>query len=216
MALSFRYEPLGPAHFPIGQGPFRARGLAYVVALKYVDTRLPGGRRALLDALGPRDPFASFYDQLFIVSGEYDVSPLVRLYATCALIERVSVNRFIEERARWSAESDAKGVWKPMLKASSPEEMADRTHLAFNRYFPPCEATAVSARPGRFEGRLSRLPACMSGFYASATNGFICGAVELAGGSDARVEWDRPTTDGVLSGVPLEKVSFAVTWNQPR
>ncbi|APR81627.1 Hypothetical protein A7982_06976 [Minicystis rosea] len=212
MAPSFRYEPLSPARFPIGQGPFRARGLAYVMALKYVDTRFSGGRPAFLEALGASDALAAFYDQIFLVSGEYDVSPLLRLYLVCARSEGIDIGRFIEDRARKSADSDAKGMWRPLLNASSPEHMADRTHLAFNRYFPPCQATPLAARPGHFEGRLSKLPSSMTGLYTSATAGFICAAVELAGGIAPTIEWDRSSTDGQISGVSLEKVRFTVKW----
>jgi hypothetical protein len=212
MGPFFRYEPLGPHRFPVGQGPFRARGLAYVVALKYVDGRLPGGRQAFVDALGPDDPFAPFYQQIFLVSGDYDVSPLVRLYEVCARIERAPLGRFIEERARWSAESDTKGLWKPMLKADSPEGAAERTRLAFMRYFPPCQAVVLSLEPGRFEGELSQLPSPMSGVYTSATAGFVAAALTLAGASSPRVEWDRQAPDGALQGIPLEKARFVATW----
>jgi hypothetical protein len=216
MATSFRYEPLGPARFPVGDGPFHARGLAYVSAFKYVDGRLPGGRAAFLAALGAADPFAPFYEQIFLVGGEYDVSPLLRLYEVAALIEGVFVGRLIENLARRSAESDAQGVWKSMLKGSTPEDMATRTHLAFNRYFPPCRSVALAARPGRFEGELLGLPACMVGLYGSCTAGFIAGAVALAGASAARTDWERPVPEGTLGGVPLERVRFAVTWGMKR
>lgn len=212
MAPPFRYDPLGPARFPIGQGPFRARGLAYVSSLKYVDTRLPGGRPAFLATLGADDPFTPFFDQLFLVGGEYDVSPLLRLFDVCAQIEGVYVGRFIEARAYRSAESDAQGVWRSMLKGPTPEAMAERTHLAFNRYFPPCQAATITARPGRFEGELRGIPASMSGLYTSCTSGFISGAVALTGATDMRSEWERPRPDGMLQGVPLERVRFAVVW----
>lgn len=212
MGAFFRFEPFPPARFPVGQGPFRARGLAYVMALKYIDARLPGGRAAFEATMGPNDPYASFFDQLFIVSGEYDVSPLCRLYVVCAEIERVSIGRWIEERARRSAESDTKGLWRPMLKASTPEEAADRTRLAFERYFPPCLAQGQSVGRGRFEGELSHLPACMTGVYTSATSGFVESAVTLAGATHARVEWERSSPDGMLNGVPLERARFVATW----
>jgi len=212
MGVPLRFEPLPPTRFPVGQGPFRARGLAYVVALKYVDTRLRGGRDALRAALGPGDPYAPYYEQIFLVTGDYDVSPLVRLYVASAGIEGVSVGRFVEERARWSAEADSKGVWRPMLKADTPEQAAERSAFAFNRYFPPCQAVPVSARPGRFEAELAGLPACMTGLYGTSTAGFVSAAITLAGGTAVRTEWERPAPDGVRDGVPLERLRFVMTW----
>src|ERR1700689_3254620 len=140
----WRFEPLAPGRFPVGESPFRARGLAYVNALRYVDTRLPGARGAFLQALGAGDPFATFYDQIFLVTGDYDVSPLVRLFAVAAGLEATPVGRFIQERARWSGGSDTKGVWKPALHGSTPLEVAARLNFAFERYFPPCRATVLA------------------------------------------------------------------------
>lgn len=208
----WRYEPLGVDQFALGEGPFRARGLAYAAALKYVDTRFPGGREAFRAALGKGDPFASYYDRIFLVTGDYDVSPLVRLYALVAAAEGVSVGRFIEERARWSAESTARGLWKPFMKSTSPEAMAENINQAFNRFFQPCHAEKIENKPSRFEGELSKLPTCMSGLFVSSTVGFFSGAIELAGGKACKLEVARPSSDGEIAGVPICRVRFVATW----
>jgi hypothetical protein len=213
---ALRYEPLDPARFPPGEGPFRAHGLAYTAALTYVDTRLPGGRAGFLAALGAGDAHAPFFDQLFLVSGDYDLSPLVRLYVVSAAIKGVPVGRFIVERARWSAEANTKGIWRPLLKGSSPEGVADRLRHAFNRYFPPCHAATISVEPGRFEGELFKLPAPMSGVHQSATTGFFEGAMALSGATDVCVTWGTASPDGELAGVPIERVRFVVSWGGGR
>jgi hypothetical protein len=215
MGPSFRFEPLRPTAFPLGDGPFRARGLAYVAALRYVDKRLTGGRAAFIAALGPGDPYAPFYDQIFLVSGDYDASPLLRLFEVCAQIEGVFVGRLIEQGSRWSAQADSRGMWRPMLKGASLEETAERTRLAFNRYFSPCQAQMTALRPGRFEGELSKVPVPMAGLYTSSTNGFMAGALGLAGATDVRVEWAWPTPEGSIAGVPTERVRFVTTWSAP-
>jgi hypothetical protein len=211
-AYPWRYEPIDLTSHPLGEGPFHARGLAYATALKYVDTRLRGGRAAFLEALGPDDRYAPYYDQIFLVTGEYDVSPLVHLYVNAARMERVPVGRFIEERAKRSADTDSSGMWKPMLRAANADEMAGRLHLAFNRYFPPSHAEPVAEASGRFEGVLSRLPVCMSGLYVSSTIGFFAGALALKGARDVKTEFERPVSDSVTGGVPTEKARFCVTW----
>jgi hypothetical protein len=213
---SWRYETLDSTRFPVGAGPFRARGLAYVNALRYVDERTPGKRRAFLDALGKGDPFASFYDQIFLVTGDYDVSPLLRLFAVAASLEGASIAQFIQQRARWSGGSDTKGVWKPALRGATTGEVASRLHFAFERYFPPCGAEVRSARHDRFEGELRRVPACMNGLYTQSTVGFYMGALEGAGARDVRVHFERPASDGSHAGVPLERIELVVQWNDSR
>jgi hypothetical protein len=211
----WRYEPLGSEAFPIGQGPFRARGLAYRDALRYVDERLPGSRPAFLEALGKNDELASYYDQIFLVAGDYDVSPLVRLFVVAASLERKAPAAFIQERARWSGETDLTGVWKRSLQGPTPGDVAKRLAFAFERYFPPCTGTILAGEPERCEGEIRGLPACMNGVYAYATVGFYLGALEATGARDVRVQLDRPRADGVLAGVPTERLRFVARWVAP-
>jgi hypothetical protein len=214
-AQTWRLEPLDADSFAVGEGPFRARGLAYVGALRYVDTRIPGARAAFLRALGADDPFAAFYDQIFLVTGDYDVSPLVRLYVVAAELEGVAVGRFIQERARWSGGSDTKGVWKPVLHGPSPAEVAQRLNFAFERYFPPCGATVIASQAQRFEGELRGLPSCMDGLYVHCTMGFYAGALQGAGARDVLVRFEQPAPDGARAGVAVERIRFAVQWSNP-
>jgi hypothetical protein len=210
----WRYEPLAAGQFPVGASPFRARGLAYVNALRYVDTRTPGARRAFLDAIGAGDPLVPFFEQLFLVTGEYDVSPLLRLFVVAAQLEAVPVAEFIQQRARWSGGSDTKGVWKPSLHGATPGEVASRLNFAFERYFPPCGAEVIAAGEERFDGELRRLPSCMNGLYAQSTVGFYLGALESAGARDVHVHFEPPQSDGHLRGIPLERVRFFVQWER--
>jgi hypothetical protein len=208
----WRFEPLGVDRFPLGEGPFRVRGLAYVAALAYVDRRLPGGRAALEGAL-EGDPLHAYLDQIFVPPGNYDVSPLLALYRAAAKLEGMSVRRFIEERSRASAVHDAKGIWKPLLASVSVRPMAERLPLVYNRYFEPSQARALSIEDQRFEGELTKVPDCMNGLYCSSTVGFVSGALELAGGRGVRLEWTAPAREGSLSGVATCRARFVARWD---
>jgi hypothetical protein len=219
MRDDWRYEPLDPARFRPGSGPFLVRGLAYVTALQWVDKRLDGGRAALVHALGgTADPSAAYLDQIFVVTGEYDLSPLLRLYVAASALEAVPVGRFIDTRARHSAASDTQGMWKSMLKQSTPEAMAQRLYFAFNRYFPGANAKTVEVAPtdegGRFVGELSGLASCMDGLYVRSTEGFVGAALEIAGARDVRMEWADPAPEGEVQGIVTERVAFTATWKK--
>jgi hypothetical protein len=179
--------------------------------MDYIDHRLPGGRVAFLDALGPHAA-AAYYDQIFVASGDYDISPLVLLYRVVAKMKGVPTGKFIEARSRWSAASVIQGLWKPVLKTVSPEAMADRVHFAFNRFFEPSRATPILVAPGRLEVEFTTIPAHMNGFYTTSTVGFVEAALELAGAKDARLEFARPQPSGELAGVPIERHRFVGTW----
>ena len=204
----WRYDP---PSFDLGACPFRARGLAYVHALGYVDAKVKGGRPAVVERLGDVR-LAAFFDQIFLVTGDYDVAPLVRLFSAVAEMTGTSVGAFIERRAARSGSSDPKGVWKPMLHGRTPAEVASRLYLAFGRYFPPCQAEPISSNRGLFEGELRGIPACMNGLYASSTAGFYTGALEGVGARGVTTLFQQPVDDGVRDGLPLQRVRFAARW----
>jgi hypothetical protein len=155
---SWRYEPIDVARFPLGKCPFRARGLAYDTAFRYIDGRLPGGRRAFLGALGEADPFAPYYDQIFLVAADYDVSPLLRLFSVVSRLEGATTSAFIQERSRWSGAHDLQGLWRRSLQGPTAGEVAKRLAFAFERSFPPCTGTVLVSVADRCEGELERVP----------------------------------------------------------
>jgi hypothetical protein len=208
----FRFDPIGTDRFPLGEGPFRVRGLAYVAALAYVDKRLQGGRAAL-DQIFAGDPVRAYFDQIFVPPGSYDVSPLLRLHLAAAPREGKPIARFIEERSRASAVHDARGMWKPLFGAGTLPAMCQRLPLAFNRYFDPSQATVTAADPSHFSAELSRVPDCMSGMYVASTNGFVSAVLELAGAQNVRLEWTSPMREGNLSGIVTCRIRFVAYWD---
>lgn len=209
----WRFEPLSTSLFPLGEGPFRARGLAYATALDYVDKRLKGGRAALLAELGPNDPWAPYLDQLFVAGANYDASPLVRLFVGAARLKGWSTSEFIAVRAHSSAKSAVHGIWKPLLKTSSPEAMAERLPLAFNRYFHPSQARTVTVANGRFDADLVKLPEPMAGMHVASTQGFVTAALSFAGARGVVFHVDGSTPDGRVGGVPLVRTRFSAIWS---
>src|SRR5678815_2331030 len=160
MATTMRFEPLSPKAFPGGREPFRVRGLAYIAALDYLAKT---SNRAIARSIPGVD--VAYFDQLFVASGDYDISPLVALYVELARAAHVLPGDFVVARSRKSAAEMTAGVWKPILKTTSPAAMAERTYLAFNRFFEPTRGTTIAVTDGRFEGELVSVPAPICGFY---------------------------------------------------
>jgi hypothetical protein len=210
-ARAWSFEPLGPALFPIGESPFRVRGLAYISTLDYVRRKTPGGFSALESAFAG-EPFLRYFDQLFVALGSYDAAPLLRLFVLAAKLEHQSVAEFIQRRARASARSDAERTLRPLLSAKSLAQLAERLPLAFNRYFEPCRASVGEFQHVRFRGSLTDVPETMNGLYVFSTQGFVGACLESVGAKSVRFEWDRPSTSGAHSGVRVETLRFQVSW----
>jgi hypothetical protein len=207
----WQFEPFDPGDFPVGESPFRVRGLAYVSVLDYLKKRTPNGL-AQFESMLEGDPFLPYYRQLFVALGDYDAVPLLRLFLTAAAYEGISVARFIEERARGSARTDSEGIWKPLLSAKSLSQMVERLPVAFNRYFEPCSAQTLELGANGFVGELQGIPANMNGLYALSTQGFVSACLERAGAEGVKLEWQRPVAREHRAGVRLESIRFSASW----
>jgi hypothetical protein len=209
---AWEFQPITPSQgFAIGESPLRARGIAFVAAMKYAAKKSPGGLGAVLSRL-QGDPFRPYYDQLFIMNGDYDASALLRLFNAAAELERRPRGRFIVERSRETADVDVRGVYKLLLGKPSPQRVAERLPIAFERYFAPCAARPLLIEELRFETELSRIPVQMSGLYVNASCGFVTRCLELAGAADVTFEPTATSPGQNLHGLPTVSVRFTATW----
>jgi hypothetical protein len=120
--------------YPIGESPYRVKGSAYLLHMKYVDELLPGGRAAMFGAIS-NPTLRAFFEQPFFVSHLVDVFPLVAVGYTCARIQGTSFERFIRLRSRHQAEGDLKLFRKLILKLASAEALASRIPGITASYF---------------------------------------------------------------------------------
>lgn len=210
-----RYEPLPvtPRH-PFGQGPFRGKGMIFEGLRAYAAQRIPGGMDAVLAEVGDPD-VKKFFDQIFLASANYDLSPLVRVVRVVARLERTPVDQFVRKSARTAAELHIGGLYRQQLKVNSPEEMATRLPRMFGRYYEPCQAEIISIEQGHLRARFTGLPTLLIGNYVWSNEGFIGRALELAGAQRPRFEWSAEQADGELEGISLRTIGFNVTWAAP-
>lgn len=58
--------------FPVGQSPYRIKGSGYLLHMQYVDEQLPGGRAAMLGAIGNPE-LRAFFEQTFFAGHFVDI-----------------------------------------------------------------------------------------------------------------------------------------------
>lgn len=202
------FEANGSA-WPIGESPFRARGLLFQGAIDYYDVAIPGGRAALLQSLEPR--LRAFSEQMFIPSAKFDALPVVPLSAAAAkLLGRPHLD-LVRDNARWLAERDLRGVLKLLLGVLSAATVAQRLPRAALRYFDFGEGEAAMSAPNVCHGRQHAIPAFLAEWFAAAVEGFVPVVLQKAGARMPRVRTlGTPAT--VTASTQLISLEFEFGW----
>ena len=196
---------------PPGGGPFLARGLVYVASLNYVEKKTPGGLQALLKHVGD-SRITSFFEQLFITAGKYDIAPLIALHVAAADLEGTSTEHFCHARSRESAEHDIKGIYRMLLRFTSTTKVAEKLPHAFNRYFSPCRCRLTGVSRGQLRASFAQFPEPTAGWYVQAVEGFVSRALEMAGAEDVRFKWSNVRADDDVAGVSTVALDVEIAW----
>jgi hypothetical protein len=198
--------------FAPGESPFRVKGVTYRNFFDLAAERIPGGRAALLDALG--DPaLRRFAEQPFLPSSLYDTLPTVPLCQAAAQLLGLSNDEFVRQLSRYSAERDTKGVYRMLLRLVSPAMVMERTPAAAKQYFNFVTATVEKLGPKKYRTRARGVPQFIAQFYMLVTESFLRHALTLAGAHNVQHEWGRPEPDGEREGVPLVVVQRQMSWD---
>lgn len=189
--------------------PFMARGILYSAVLTYLRDKHPGGIEPVKNLLGAH---ADQTGRLYLAASEYPIGGLVRISTAAAEASRRELFPFIRERAAATAEADLRGIYKLLLKITSPESTAGHLWKAFNRYFTPCTADTRDLGRGRLAASLHGIPSCIDGWYVASTEGFVSRAIELAGAKNIATTWSAPQPDAPRQGIPTSRIDFDVRW----
>jgi hypothetical protein len=161
-------------------------------AVERVLADLPDGDRAILtdvQAIGwyPVDPVLRYHRSLDRLYGKGDLDMCFR------------AGRF---SAGWSLNT----VLKVFLRFRSPTWLIDRATRVWDRYHDTGHWTVTSPMPNKFIGELSGFGVRDEGFCARL-RGWLAGAVELTGGTNAAVVETKCACRG------QDRCVFVVSWD---
>ena len=204
--------------FAPGKSPFHVKGSVYQGVRRRTEMEYAGGLDALVKTLG--DPeLESFCKQKFLPSGWYDYLPLLLIAraATIALMHNSADKRAFDEVMRDSAnqhaQADLGGIYKLLLRFTSPEVAMRRTPAVHKQYYDFGTCTVDISQKGRAETWIYGWPELALSFFPVYNRAFVDRLIILAGGENPRAEWDAPIPDGATAGVPLVKVRVMTTWD---
>ena len=194
-----------------GTSPFHMKGHAYRGVLEHLDSIVPGGAYAVRAEL--RDmSVRAFFEQSFLPSGWYDILPSQPLIVTSARLASVPFLQLARQVARAQALRDIHGIYRFVLKLSSPEMVISRLSRATAQYFDFGATELKALSQGHATLERTGVPASMVGFYCGLTEGFVMVALELTGAKEVRVRPSRPVRDGERGGVETMTIPFDVRW----
>jgi hypothetical protein len=195
---------------PPGEGPFRIKGTGYLGHLKWIDAAYPGGRQAFLAAISPE--MRRFFEQQFMAIGFNDILPLVCCGHTCAPVFRMSYYDFVVYRSRDQAEQDLKGMYRALLKISTPRVLASRVPNIFAQYldFGTVKVTQVENYRACWE--LTNFPLALSEWVRAVYEGFTTVLLATAGGVAPNMEMTLENGPPI-KGFPGCKLTVMVQWS---
>jgi hypothetical protein len=195
---------------PPGEGPFHTKATGYLGHMKWVDESYPGGRDAFMAQISP--PLRDWFTQQFFAMSFIDLMPLVCVGHTCARSFRMGFYDFIVYRSKLQAEADLKGMYRALLKLSSPRLLAARVPTILAQYFDFGAMRLLEVEPYRATWELGSIPVVLGAWMAAANEGFSLALVKAAGGVAPHCEVSHEPAAS-LNGYAACRLRVVMQWS---
>jgi hypothetical protein len=203
--------------FPPGESPFHTKGSVWLGARRQAELDFAGGMDGLAATLG--DPaLAAFCKQRFLSNAWYDYLPILLVVRATALAhmrnqdDLRSLEQLLEGSAAQHAERDLGGVYKILLRFTSPEAAMRRLPQVTQQYYDFSASEVTVPEPGVAETLITGWPAIALPMLKIYNAAFMHRLIALSGGRNPAAEWRLPEPDGSKAGVSLIKIRVRTTW----
>jgi hypothetical protein len=195
----------------VGTSPFRVKGHVYEKMRADFAETAPGGLEGLLARIAD-DEITAFATQPFMASSWYDALPMMPLSIAHAHALGVPFHHHLRDRGRYVAERDIPGIYRVLLRLSSPELVASRLPRASMQYFNFGQSEATTLRPGLVRIWQAGVPVTLVPLIAATHEGFVSAAMEMAGARRVVVRCVDTLHDGERGGVSTLRVELEIAW----
>lgn len=201
----------GPTFAP-GTSPFHVKGHVYRSSLEYYAAHVDGGADAVLALMDA--PHAEFFRQPFVVGGWYDALPLVALGLAASRARGLTLSDSLRQRASAQATQDVHGIYRMLLRLTSPETVVTRIGRVMLQYFDfgTSESRMIGVRTAEIVQ--SGVPVHVVPLSGPIAEGFVTRVLELARADNVRFRTIRPTSEGSARGVECFRLRFEVSWGE--
>ena len=185
------------------------KGLVYRGAQEFLETRVPGGRGLLLEALREAS-LRAFVSQPFVTGGWYDVLPIVPMSRAAAQVAGTPHLQYVRENAAWLARRDIHGVYRALLKLASVELVVSRLPRASIQYFDFGTAAGKLHGPADYHATQHGVPEPIATWLIACVEGFVPVALKTAGARTVEVE--RRSIVRVGTGTATVDITYSIRW----
>ncbi len=197
--------------FPPGTSPFRQKGNGYLGDFEYFASAVPGGMRAVLDAIGDLST-RSFALQKFRSSEWYDAFPCVTLHATAARLRGITFAEHRRQVGAYHARAAGGGIYRALLRVVSNENIAIWGPRMSSIYFEFGKTETRATGEREVAGVRRGMPACLVQFVLHASKGFSEETLVLAGAKTASFDIGAIELEERAHGQSLYKAEFILRW----
>ncbi len=196
-----------------GRSPFRTKGSIYLGSQAFAEARTPGGWAAVVDQVRSRPALAQFASQHFLAASWYDALPLVELARAGARAANLPYANFAKQRTEWQAEHDVGGLYRFLLRLTSPEVVIDRIgRMSLQRFdFGTSHVEVVGDK--RVRAVRGGVPRPFAPWQVAMSEPYTAHLMRLAGAHEPSFQAEPSfEVDGSAHGVTTVRIVFAGRW----
>jgi hypothetical protein len=194
-----------------GTSPFHTKGVLYLGTMAFFAEKSPAGMSIVHEQIS--DPaLLAFIQQRFLAGSWYDALPAAPLIRAEARALKMTVDDYMHVRTVWQAKSDFNGIYRALLKYTSPKSLVDRFPRVVQRYYDFATLTTLGLDDRRVQLLCEGVPAPLAFWLSSVFGTYARTIVSFCGAAlpSARVFGLR--VEGEKYGVELSRFIVELTW----
>src|SRR5262245_44736445 len=192
--------------------PFRTKGVLYLGTRTYFEAQHERGIEAVIEHL-PEGRLRAFLRQKFLVGGQYEVMIVPTLIEAEARAMRKSLDDYLLQRTVWQAQQDIHGVYRLLLKLTSPETVVTRMPKLVTQMFNFGVPRSTILGPTGADLEAQNIPAALVPWLTIAFKVYVETAVVMAGAKTCTMTTSKTLVEPSREGFPMRTFRARVDWS---
>jgi hypothetical protein len=197
---------------PAGENPFRVKGHGLRARMAVYDRVVPGGRRAVLEAID--DPGVRRYlEGPILAASWYDLFAHAYLDVAAAELRGMPATESVASASALQAAADARGIYSLLLKLVSPHMLVKKLGSISSQYFD--HGTIVVERIDANSARMTRegIANQLYWWWGGILDGYVQALFKLAGAKNTQTYCGPLRTSSPDDPLGIGAFSVEIRWD---